>query len=164
MRQAIGTTTTFKAAFIFTIIFSAFLALAITYNKVFRIKNESIAIIEKYEGVSSKSLQIINNYLINSGYAGQGVCKDGSYGVRDLNTNRVEKAITNRKYYYCLTNTCTESCKKISLRNNNKIMYNIELFYKFNLPVIGDIFNYKISGKTKGIKFYDEKQLLSKNK
>jgi hypothetical protein len=164
MRQTIGTTTTFKAAILFTIMFSAFLALAITYNRAFRLKNESIAILEKYEGVSPKSLQIINNYLRNSGYQGQGHCEDGEYGVNNLEDNKLVTARPSELYYYCVFSECTDSSLTITSDGSNKIIYRIKLFYKFNLPVFGDLFNYTISGKTKRINYYDEKQLLKNNR
>ena len=52
MRESIGTQTIFKAVLIFTFLFSGFIAVAITYNKAYKIKNEVINILEKYEGVN----------------------------------------------------------------------------------------------------------------
>ena len=68
MKSSITTTQVFKYVLLFTFLFAIFLALAITYNKVFKMKNETISIIEKYEGVvkGKKSLEIVNNYLFNA--------------------------------------------------------------------------------------------------
>ena len=49
MRETIGNTFIIKLVIVFTLLFSAFLALAISYNKVFRMKNEVLSIIEKYD-------------------------------------------------------------------------------------------------------------------
>ena len=54
MRETIGNTFIIKLVIVFTLLFSAFLALAISYNKVFRMKNEVLSIIEKYEGINEK--------------------------------------------------------------------------------------------------------------
>ena len=52
MRQAIGSTWILQLVIIFMLIFVAFLALSINYTKAFRVKNELVTMIEKYEGVS----------------------------------------------------------------------------------------------------------------
>ena len=66
MRESIGATWILQLVIIFMLIFVAFLALSVNYTKAYKIKNEVVTIIEKYEGVSSKkegSIEIINNYL-----------------------------------------------------------------------------------------------------
>ena len=63
MRAAIGTQTIFKAVLVFTLIFVAFITVAITYNKAYKLKNETITILEKYEGRDNngQTIRIINN-------------------------------------------------------------------------------------------------------
>ncbi len=161
MREATGTTTTFKYILVFTFLFAGFLAVAISYSRVFRLKNGSLAIIEKYEGVSDKSLGIINNYLVNSGYTEKGKCEEGKeYGVSDLNTTNFEKAKKNETYYYCLKLRCNYSGCKI--KSDSTIMYDLSLFYKFKLPIMGDLINFKIRGQTKAIKLYSAIQKLER--
>ena len=65
MKHTVTTSSVFKYILVFTFIFAAFLALAITYNRVYKLKNQSISIIEKYEGIvkGKKSLGLVNNYL-----------------------------------------------------------------------------------------------------
>lgn len=155
MRESVGSTTTFKLVLAFTFIFAAFISLAIVYNRAFRLKNESLAIIERYEGINTNSLEIINNYLKNSGYTAKGKCDSDEYGVKDLTKEELGKG--DGDYYYCLKANCLkESCVK----NKSEIFYEVKLFYKFNLPFIGDLVNFKITGVTKGIKYYNNKQLL----
>ena len=162
MRQSVGATTTFKAALIFTLIFAGFLSLAITYNRAFKLKNESLDIIEKYEGISNKgayrkAVNIINNYLDLSGYRSKGYCdtKKHEYGVTDLKNGTLEKAEENVLYYYCIS-----SKGKTDSPDGKQIYYNFKLFFKFNLPVFGELMNFKVSGKTKGIRLYSPDQLL----
>lgn len=150
MREAIGTQTVFKTVLIFTFLFAGFIAVAITYNKAYKLKSETVAILEKYEGVSNKSLSIINNYLDNSGYLSKNTCEDGEYGVSDLNSPTYEAAKDRKLYYYCLSYEL----------KNNQIFYNIKLFSRFNLPFIGDLLYFKITGETKAIKLYSENQKL----
>lgn len=156
MKSSVTTTETFKYILIFTFLFAAFLALAITYNRVFKQKNEILSIIEKYEGVSTNSLGIINNYLIASNYSTKGQCVIGEYGVNDLNNKNYEEVTDSKeKYYYCLSD------KVLKNDNSDKIYYDIKLFFKFNLPFVGELFTFKITGETKDIKYHSYKQRLS---
>jgi len=158
MKQAVGTTTVFKLVLAFTLLFSAFLAVAITYNKAYKLKNETISILEKYEGVNKKSLKIINNYLHNSGYNTRGSCDVGEYGVKDLNKEAYELAKNNERYYYCINYYCTtRSCK---VNGNEDIFYKVKLFFDFNLPFFGELTTFKITGDTKAIKLYTRYQKL----
>lgn len=156
MKNALTTSEIFKYILLFTFLFAAFLALAITYNRVFKQKNEIISIMEKYEGISTTSLNIINNYLKTTGYSIKGQCEVNEYGIKDLDNNIYEKVTnTKEKYYYCLSD------KLLKNDNSDKIYYDIKLFFKFNLPFVGDLFTFKIAGETKGIKYYSTKQRLS---
>ena len=74
MKQATTTSTMFKAILAFTILFAAFLAIAIVYNKAYKMKNEIISIAEKYEGFNPTAVRIVNNYLKNNGYRTTGNC------------------------------------------------------------------------------------------
>lgn len=163
MKQSVTTSTIFKAILAFTFFFAAFIALTITYNKVYKVKNETMSIIEKYEGVSKKSLKLVNNYLNASGYRTKGECKTGEYGVANLNNNLYEPAKDNTKYYYCISYYCAEKGCKLKDKkapNGNQIFFKVRLFYKFNLPFMGDLFIFDITGETKAIKLYDENQKL----
>lgn len=163
MKQAVTTSTIFKAILAFTILFAAFLSVAIIYNKVYKLKNQTISIIEKYEGVTTKSLGIINNYLRNSGYDTKGNCDGYDYGVSDLNKTKYETVSSKKEYYYCLSYYCSQKGCKISdkkVPNGNLIFYKTRLFFKFNLPIFGELTTFNISGETKGIKLYDESQKI----
>lgn len=142
MKSTITLSTTYKAVLIFTFIFAAFLTLSITYNRVYKLKNETMSIIEKYEGVTKKSIGIVNNYLKNSGYGQTGNCLEDEYGVKDLELDSGEPAQSGEKYYYCY--------KKNGTKNN--VYYNITLFYRFNLPFLGDLMTYRVTGVTKSIR------------
>lgn len=162
MKGSITTTTTFKAILVITFLFAAFLALAITYNKAYKMKNQTISIIEKYEGIIKygDTLTIVNNYLRNNGYNTKGPCDIGEYGVSDLTINEYE-IVTNEKdlYYYCLNDNKSE-LKKVNSPVNQKIYYTVKIFFKFDLPFIGDILTFDVMGETKGIHYYSEKQKL----
>ncbi len=148
MRQAIGTTWILQLVIIFMLIFVAFLALTINYTKAFKIKNELVSMIEKYEGIgdggSTGAMRIIDNYLIYNNYTVQGACEEGKeYGVTNLSNHTMESARKGRKYYYCVRKINTS---KVSTPNRSK--YGVRIFFHFSLPVIGDLFTFSVEGTT----------------
>lgn len=159
MREGISLTTLFKALIAFTVIFAAFVSLAVVYNKAYRLKNETLTILEKYEGISETSLKIINNYLEKSGYVTKGSCKSGEYGNKNLSSTTLEKVTNSDKiYYYCISEKCTNGACTVS--GDNKIYFNFKLFFRFSLPFFEDLLTFPISGETKKIKFFTLDQRL----
>lgn len=144
MRETVGNTFIIKLVIVFTLLFSAFLALAISYNKVFKMKNEVLSIIEKYEGVNDTSLNIINNYFYSNGYTTTSKCPDGYMGVNNFEGGAVE-VNSSDKYYFCYKES------RLTNANINKKVYDVIVFYKFYLPVVGDIFTFNVKGQTKSI-------------
>ena len=140
MRESIGNTWTFQIIIIFILIFSAFLALVITYSKAYTVKNDILSTVEKNEGITKDSIKIINNYLSQKGYKEKGECPVGWYGANVYNN---DYEISNgEKYNYCFT----------EVKEKKYIYYNIKVFYKFNLPFIGDLFTFQINGRTQEFK------------
>lgn len=139
MKAVSESTWTFQMIIFFMLIFACFLTLVLSYNKAYTIKNRMLSIVEKYEGITNESLKIINGYVLEKGYTTTGKCESGWFGALDLNGN-VEEAKESNKYYYCF---------KENKNNKGLIYYDIQVFYRFNLPVIGNIALYKINGVTK---------------
>lgn len=137
MREVTGMTWVFQLVVMFILIFACFLILVLNYSKVYGLKNDTLTIIEKYEGVTSESLGIINNVLKNKGYKATGTCPNEWYGVIDYDGN-VEKSVSGKKYYYCFK----EEGKK------DNIYYNVKLYYKFNLPFLGELTTFTVNGRT----------------
>lgn len=143
MREATGSTAIFKIVLIFTFIFVGFIAVAIIYNKAFKMKNESLRIIEKNEGTTTAAIETLNSYLKTNGYNAKGKCTANEWGITDLNTNKLIQ--TNNRSYYCIS----------YYTRHEKIYYNVKLFFKFNLPIIGDIVDYEVRGQTKDINLWN---------
>ena len=59
MREVSGSTWVLQIMLIFILIFACFLTLVINYSKAYRVKNEMLSIIEKYEGVTPESVNKI---------------------------------------------------------------------------------------------------------
>ena len=48
---------------VFIILFVGFIILTLNYSKTVTLKNELIDMFEKYEGINSQSIELVNNYL-----------------------------------------------------------------------------------------------------
>lgn len=160
MREAIGGTWLTQLIIVFMLIFVAFLALSLNYTKAFKVKNELLSIIEKQEGVTTGeygTIGIINNYLQSNGYHIMKPCEVNSYGVTDLNNDTIE-LVTNKdkKYHYCI-----QKMNSKSSRQDGKVYYKVNIFFYFNLPVLGDIFTFDINGST-GDVVYPQDKLIAK--
>lgn len=142
MRESIGSTWVLQLIILFILLFVGFLTLSLNYSKSYKVKNEVMTIIEKYEGLTNDSVKIINNYLTQSGYKTTGKCgSDGWYGMTDISgaNNVLESATDNDKYYYCIR-------KKFAKKDY--YYYEIKTFLSFNLPIVGNFAVFTIEGST----------------
>lgn len=138
MREVSGSTWVFQLMIVFILIFACFLCLVINYSKAYRVKNEMLSIIEKYEGMSKTSEDIINNYLLGESYLATGSCPEGWYGV-NITDGGYEEADGRTKFNYCFID---------SYSPDRKIYYDIMVFYKFNLPFLGELMTFRVNGTT----------------
>ena len=63
MRQSIGGTWLLQLMILFILLFVGFIILTLNYSRTVSIKNEMIDMLEKYEGINSQSIELVNNYL-----------------------------------------------------------------------------------------------------
>lgn len=158
MRETIASTWIYQLVIIFILMFVSFLVLSLTYSKNYKTKNEMISIIEKYEGVNVKSLQIINNYLSYNGYRVKGKCPSGENwrGIESLESTNLRKPESGKKYYYCINKKHQKAdASSTSSRNatilKSKMYYQIKIFFKFNIPLLGEIYTFTVDGTTNDI-------------
>ena len=154
MKQSIGSTWIFQLVIIFILLFVSFLVLTLTYSKSYKTKNELLNIIEKNEGINETSLAIMNNYLLETGYGYMHACPSSTgvdglywYGADDLSKVKLEPAKAGKKYYYCLRkhkNLCGPSKNKML----KTMFYELQIFFKFNFPVIQSIGTFTTNGTT----------------
>jgi len=103
MRESIGSTWILQLVIVFILLFVGFLTLSLGYSKSYKVKNETLSVIEKYEGLTVDAVKIINNYLEYNNYDAKGKCEDDTwYGLDNLTVTTLEKANPNKKYYYCI--------------------------------------------------------------
>ncbi|MDD4187629.1 MAG: hypothetical protein PHX04_02560 [Bacilli bacterium] len=145
MREAIGGTWIFGIVVTFIVLFSSYLAISVNYSKAFHVKNEVVNIIEKYEGYNEASKEAIEKHMNSYGYSVRGSCSSG------FNRGQGQDG-SNGKYKYCIKcSTTKDSSNKL-----NKTYYTVTVFFRLDLPVIGDIFTFPVSGETKSIHFSND--------
>ena len=180
MKNAISNVWLLGLVVLFIFLFAGYLAVTINYTKTFKVKNEMLTMIEKQKGVvnistptmknsiikSGKqvssnigSLQTMALYLYGSGYRTTGTCDtiteahmtEEWYGVKSLGVPDsgsgdvmpdVEKVVSGHKYYFCFSR---------GKNKNNSVFYRIQVFYKMEFPVIGDITSFRVQGTTADI-------------
>lgn len=147
MNEVSGSTWVLQIMVLLILIFACFLSLVLNYSKTFAVKNELLTIVEKYEGVTANSLDVINNYFVKSGYKNRGKCPTDSdwYGVIDFEGN-VEASRTGERYLFCFHEI--KSVENVGNYEVSKVYYEVRLFYKFTLPVLGDLTTFRIKGRT----------------
>lgn len=146
MREAIGGTWLFGLVITFIVFFASFLAISVNYSKAFNVKNNVVDLISKYEGNNCNARKNIGKYLNDVGYLVTGECTnvDGvDYIPYDLNGNKVAGSTRG---YYCVAKDNTGSSTDI-----DKSYYRVMVFFKIDLPVIGNITTFKIKGETESI-------------
>lgn len=145
MRESIGGAWLIGLVITFMLLFVAYLTVMINYSTAFKTKNEVVHIIEKYEGISTStggSMQIINDYLRNSGYKATGKCEEGWYGAKSLSHDNLTLIHKATDAYYCVKYNNTGEKEK------GTGYYDVRLFLKFDLPVLGKIGSFKVNGQT----------------
>lgn len=165
MRQTIGTTWIFQLVILFTLLFAGYIALTINYSKSFKVKNEVLSLIEKNQGMTDNGVKLINNYLTQSGYKQMGTCSANdtsgttTYGAKSLGTESInnifEPANAGTKYYYCFAKVLSHHSYFTS-----RAYYKVKLFFRVDLPVLGDLYAFDVDGQTSEIdNTYDNQNL-----
>jgi len=140
MRDAIGGAWLYSLVIVFMLIFVSYLAISVNYSKAFRVKDGIISIIEQSEGHGNNARDTIgtflsgNAYLITSGCGGRGA----PVNLPNVGT-------------YCLS---MEDSPDVSL-GRRKVHYRVTVFFRFDLPVIGRIFTFPVTGETETIHCID---------
>ncbi len=142
MREAIGGSWIFTIVVVFIVLFSSYLAISVNYSKAFKVKNRIITIIEQNEGLNSAAQGDINNYLSGVGYFVYSSCSPGEIGY--------EKNNTNTGYRYCV------SKRESGAGTLKKTYYKVRVFFRLDLPVIGGLFVFPVTGETKAVYFAND--------
>ena len=162
MREAIGGTWLLGLVLTFIVFFASFLAISINYAKAFNVKNNIVDLLEKYEGNNKKAREHIASYLKDTGYLVTGSCPtsdendEDPYDEFNYNGYNLDGENTNGgKAYFCISKDSQEETT-ISDKENDvlkKQYYRVIVFFKIDLPLIGELTTFRIRGETESIYF-----------
>lgn len=172
MKNAISNIWLIGLVTLFIFVFAGYLAVTISYSNAFKMKNEVLSIIERHNGLSqglsvdvpsikdgtvtdTTAMETINLYLYGMAYKVKGTCPNTSdwFGATTLVDNaqpsvNYEKNDGSR-YYYCFAKRKSDYGKS---RQLDTYYYDVIIFYKMDLPVLGDIFTFRVEGSTNDIR------------
>ena len=113
--------------------------------------------------VPNSAVGTINAYLQGTGYFAKGACdNDGAHwvGVKSLKYEDGTYDIDNPakpgvKYYYCFSKKARANCNSgadLTMTQchykNIAYYYDVLFFYKLDLPILGDLFTFRVEGIT----------------
>ncbi|MBO4245611.1 MAG: hypothetical protein J5892_02575 [Bacilli bacterium] len=175
MRESIGGTWTMQIVIVFILFFVAFITLTINYTRAFKVKNEIISIIEREDGFTwsapdniddpAGARELIAAYLRNNKYSATGRCDEGWVGVKSIAQNDVSDNSTyvsidedtkSQKYYYCIKkiNVPIKGRADYEAYNyKNRAYYKVRMFFKFSIPIFGDLTTFKVEGESLEVYF-----------
>ena len=157
MREAIGGTWIFTIVIVFIVLFSSYLAISVNYSKAFKVKNGIIDAIDRCNGYPEDgaidnpnhcAVKAIEDYLLQIGYHVYGNCAASNASDKD---KLIETPSKKGASWYCIERISTEGTQL------PKVYYKVTVFFKLDLPIIGDIFTFPIYGDTKTIYSPNEK-------
>ncbi len=140
MRESIGGTWIFSIVIVFIVLFTGYLAISVNYSKAFKVKNGIIEEIEENEGHNDSAEETIEKYLTSNGYFVYGTCASDETGY-------IRQNVQSNKYKYCVKKIVNNSGTIPSSR------YYVRVFFKLDLPMLGDLLTFPITGETKAVYF-----------
>ena len=140
MREAFGGTFMIKLILIFIVFYISFMAVAIDYAKVFRVKNNVINILEQNQFVIGDSFDNIDTYLDDVPYN-----ENGNNSVKSNCDNTEFGSIKNNNTLLTSNGVCIKQLGN----NTNGIYYKVTAYISIEFPFFGFYFTIPISGETK---------------
>lgn len=143
MREAIGGTWIFGIVIVFIVLFSSYLAISVNYSKAFKVKNTIVSMIEKYEGHGDAVQTAIIKYNKEVGYGVSSNCNGKGQGYDNV------PSTAGFKSRYCVE--CTDADTSEGRNRLAKSYYTVTVFFKLDLPIVGNIFVFPVTGETKPV-------------
>lgn len=133
MKDALGSYFNLTLLFIFILFISAFISLAINYTKAYRVKNNVLTYLEKYEGNANNEemLEIVDSHIKSVGYK---VSDENIIAAQ--NTGYECPKLRGQNQGWCYKKNRYNIAEK-------KDQFNIEIvvFINLNIPIINKVFS-----------------------
>lgn len=150
VKQAISGTWVYATVLIFMVILIAYVTVTINYSASYELSQNIIKVIEQYEGYNDKSRLAIDKILSSGNHTVKGSCKTGGAGSATIGGRIGKQPDKEEKlsgtYDYCIKKT------KKKTDGVEKYYYETTIFFSFNIPVLGDLFTFRIPGSTSGMR------------
>ncbi len=146
MRESQGATFLFQIVIVFVLLFTGYLCLSINYARAFRVKDEVVNIVERNKGYVDVTQKEVAAYLKKVGYRTTGKCdndiddQNGPYTAYDANG---ESQGTGNKGVFCMRKVVSNSGDD---ETPTRVYYQVQVFYRLDLPIFSDTFVFKASG------------------
>ena len=140
MRESFGGAFMIKLVLVFIVIYITFMAVAIDYAKVFRVKNNVINLLEQKQFLLGDSIEDIDNYLNSVPYNENGNssvksnCNNTEFGSKSGNNVLTTNGV-------CITQYGNET--------DNNIYYKVTAYISIEFPFFDIYLTIPISGETK---------------
>lgn len=151
MKEAIGGTWIFGLVIFFIAFFTAFISISLNYSKCYKLKDEIIATIQRNNGVSDATLREINRYMGSIGYRSTGNCLSKTKAEACLsgfnyatNSDTIVPTSNLEHANYCIAKRKSPP----SPDGFDTAYYYVKVFFKFDLPLIRNIFGLSIDGES----------------
>ena len=158
MKEAFGGISLFQIVVVFILAFAAVMCFTINHSKAFGVKDEILTILNNVNSVDAATATNISEKLKEVGYRTTGNCPDSTWqgynkdGVKVsgkaafcIKTNKVSSTFNKELNDKCATGSCTSGFDEFP----NMVYYEIVLFYKLDIPIIGDAMDFTMYGSTK---------------
>lgn len=151
MKNSIGGTWLLSIVLVFLAIFVAYICISINYSNAYRLKTQMVTVLEQYNGLNEQALKEIQTLMQRGNYNVRSACPERT-GLQAFGVNGSMPEINPiGKFNYCVYREHVEQDGK------NKYYYTIQVFLKFELPVFGDLFDFKVTGETNAILYPNDK-------
>lgn len=146
MRESIGGAWLLGIVLVFMSVFIAYIAITINYSNAYKLKTEMVTAIEQYEGINPTSLSKLDSLIKSHSYRNTMMCPTNENDIVLGITDGVVTVNPTTRQSYCVT-------REFQSGSEDKYYYNVIVSFDFSLPVLGDLFNFKVSGETNVINY-----------
>jgi hypothetical protein len=157
MRESIGGTMLFIIVISFILLFTGIMSLTINHSKAFAVKDDIVQFINNNEGdifnggedqLGSDILDIIEH----DSYWTSGTCEENFQGYNREGTFDEKASICLKKTDASQSTYLDQSAIAGKYKQEDAqrgCYYEVQVFYKLDIPVMNQIFNFKVKGQSK---------------
>ena len=141
MKESIGSTWLFGIVITFIVLFASIVSMSVNWSRAYKVKDEIIFNIENTHGFNADTMTTINEYMRRVGYRSVGDCPEKYCGF-SINSDISNK--WNNGSNFCVKRVDVET----GPGDIASSYYSVVVFFKLDMPVLGNILKLDVSGET----------------